>query len=102
MTQQDAQNILNGGGTITARMWGSDSIFDDNIQGVTLSWVSAWEGGLSAEFDRSIWGGYLDEDPEGEDEVYAKVSLFDPRSGSTRNFTSPEVDAFFWGGTLGP
>jgi hypothetical protein len=102
MSQQDAQNIIDGGGQITARMYGSDSFFDDNLQGVTLSWVSAWEGGLSAEFDRSISGGVLDEDPEGEDEVYALVSLYVPSSGNTRTFRSDEVEAFFWGGPLGP
>jgi hypothetical protein len=101
MSQQDAQNIIDGGGSITARMYGSDSIFDDNLQGVTRSWWSAWEGGLSAEFDRSICGGVLDEDPEGVDEVYALVSLYDPRSGGTRTFRSDEVDASFWGGPLG-
>jgi hypothetical protein len=102
MTQSDAQNIIDGGGQISARMWGSDTIFDDNLQGVTLSWWSAWEGGLSAEFDRSIWGGTLDEDPEGVDEVYARVSLYVPVSGATRTFTSDEVEASFWGGSLGP
>jgi hypothetical protein len=102
MTQQDAQNIIDGGGQITARMWGSDSIFDDNLKGVTLSWVSAWEGGLSAEFNRYIWEGDLDEDPEGVDEVYAKVELYIPSSGVTRTFRSPEVETTFSGGPLGP
>jgi hypothetical protein len=101
MSQQDAQNIIDGGGDITARMWGSDTVFDDNLQGVTRSWVSAWEGGLSAEFDRSMSGGVLDEDPEGEDEVYALVSLYVPSSGNTRTFRSEEVEAYFWGGPLG-
>jgi hypothetical protein len=102
MSQQDAQNIIDGGGAINARMYGADAVFDDNLQGVTRSWVSAWEGGLSAEFDRSISGGVLDEDPEGVDEVYARVSLYVPSSGVTRNFNSPEVEASFWGGPLGP
>lgn len=101
MSQADAQNIIDGGGGITARMYGSDSIFDDNLQGVTRTSMSAWEGGLSANFDRSICGGVLDEDPEGEDEVYALASLYDPRSGRTRTFRSEEVEAFFWGGPLG-
>jgi hypothetical protein len=102
MSQSDAQNIIDGGGAISARMYGADAVFDDNLQGVTRSWWSAWEGGLSAEFDRSISGGVLDEDPEGVDEVYARVSLYVPSSGVTRYFNSPEVEASFWGGPLGP
>jgi hypothetical protein len=101
MSRQDAQNIIDGGGAITARMWGSDPVFDDNLIGVTRSWVSAWDGGLSAEFDRSVSGSVLDEDPEGLDEVYALVSLYVPVSGTTRTFRSPDVEAFFWGGPLG-
>jgi hypothetical protein len=102
MSQHDAENIIAGGGSITARMWGSDPVLDDNLQGVTRSWVRAWEGGLSAEFDRSIWGGTLDEDPEGLDEVYAKIELYVPSSGNTRTFRSANVEASFWGGSLGP
>jgi len=101
MSRADAQNIIDGGGTITARMYGSDSFFDDNLIGVTRSWVSAWDGGLSAEFDRSVNGSVLDEDPEGEDEVFARVSLYVPVSGNTRTFRSDEVSASFWGGPLG-
>ena len=101
MTQQDAQNVIDGGGTFTSRIWGSDTFVDDNIQGVTLTSAWAQPNGLSVEWDRSIWGGYLDEDPEGVDEVYAKATVYDPRFGN-RNFTSPQIEGFFWGGNLGP
>lgn len=37
VSQADAQNIIDGGGSITARMYGSDSVFDDNLHGVTQS-----------------------------------------------------------------
>jgi hypothetical protein len=101
MSQGDAQDIIDGGGAPYARLYGADPFFDDNLQGVTRSAVWTWEGGLSAEFDRSISGGVLDEDPEGGDEVFALVSMYVPDSGNTRTFRSDTVVAHFWGGPLG-
>jgi hypothetical protein len=101
MSRQDAQNIIDGGGTMTSRMWGADVFHEDNLIGVTRSWVAAWDGGLSAEFDRSVSGAVLDEDWDGGDEVYATVSLYVPVSGQTRSFRSDTVVAHFWGGPLG-
>jgi hypothetical protein len=98
MSRQDAQNIIDGGGTMTSRLWGSDPFQDDNLKGITRSWVAAGDGGLSAEFDRSISGAVLDEDPEGGDEVFATVDLYVPVSGTTRQFRSENVHHFFFGG----
>jgi hypothetical protein len=80
------------------RLWGSDPFQDDNLKGITRSWVAAGDGGLSAEFDRSISGAVLDEDPEGGDEVFATVDLYVPVSGNTRQFRSENVHHFFFGG----
>jgi hypothetical protein len=44
MSRQDAQNIIDGGGTMTSRMWGADVFHEDNLIGVTRSWVAAWDG----------------------------------------------------------
>lgn len=103
MSRSDALNIIAGGGTMTARMWGADVFHEDNLIGVTRSWMEAGDeenGGLGAEFDRSVSGSVLNEDWEGGDEVYATVSLYVPVSGTTRNFRSDTVVAHFNGGPL--
>jgi hypothetical protein len=95
MTEPEAEAIIARSNEMSARMYGADPAFDDNLQGVTRSWRDAWEGGLSIEFDRSMSGGTLNEDPEGGDEVYALVRVYVPVSGVTRTFRSDTVVAHF-------
>lgn len=101
MHRDDAQRIIDGGGSIGASMYGSDLFSDNHLASVTRRQLFAWEGGLSAGFQRRIQGSVLDEDWEGEDEVYALVRLYVPVSGATRTFRSDQIDGYFFGGPLG-
>jgi hypothetical protein len=101
MTRADAQNIINGGGSIGASLYGSDLISDNHLTSVTRRQLVAGDGGLGISFQRRIQGGVLDEDWDGEDEVYALVRVYVPVSGVTRTFRSDTVHANFFGGPLG-
>jgi hypothetical protein len=101
MTRADAQNIIDGGGSIGASVYGEDLWSDNQLTGITRKQYFASDVGLSAEFDRVVNGSVLDEDWEGQDEVYALVRLYVPVSGNTRTFRSDTVDANFFGGPLG-
>ena len=50
-------------------------------------------GGISAEFDALVPAALLDEDDswfDNRDELFARVSLYDARSGSARVFDTPQ------------
>jgi hypothetical protein len=92
MSRQDAEAILAApGSAFSAAMIGDDPIFDNFLTWVDLTWEAASDGGLSAEFDELVPASLLDEDrgPDA-DEVYARVSLYDARTRTTRVFNSPD------------
>jgi hypothetical protein len=94
MSQRDAQNIIDAPGEeFSATLCGADSFFDDTLTSNPVTWSSAWEGGPSAEFDTTASGGLLDEDWDGDDEVFARVWLYVPSTGRTRSFRTNEVSA---------
>jgi hypothetical protein len=94
MSRQDAEAILaQAGSAFSAAMIGDDPSYDNFLTYVNLTWEAAWDGGLSAEFDQLIPASLLDEDSswfDNRDEVYARVSLYDARSGTTRVFNTPD------------
>ena len=94
MARPDAQNIIASGGEMPPDV-GRRRVHEDNLIGVTRSWVARREGGLSAEFDRSVSGVNPQRGLEGGDEVYARVRVYVPVSGSTQSFRSDTVVAHF-------
>jgi len=95
MSQADAQAIIDQpGDPIDAWAMGADPFFDNAEFRIPLSWVNAWEGGLSAEMDIRVPYAALDEDSDGGDELYARVRLFDQRV-STRTFRSSQLSSPF-------
>jgi len=96
MSQTDAQNIINAPGEeLSARIFGEDTFFDNGLKAVPVTWAAANAQGLSAEFDTTASGSLLNEDWEGDDEIYGLVSLYVPSTGSTRTFrTNTVVDSF--------
>ncbi|GHH29767.1 hypothetical protein [Lentzea cavernae] len=87
MSQGDAQLIIDQPGDPVDAWAMGDDWFDNAEFRIPLTWVAAGPDGLSAEFDITVPGVALDEDPDGGDELYARVRLFDQRT-STRTFTS--------------
>jgi hypothetical protein len=94
MSRQDAEAILaQPGSAFSAAMIGDDPSYDNYLTYVDLTWEVAWDGGISAEFDRLIPASLLNEDNswfDNRDEVYARVSLYDARSGTIRVFNTPD------------
>ncbi|MEV4891183.1 hypothetical protein AB0K48_17515 [Nonomuraea sp. NPDC055795] len=92
MSQSDAQAIIDAPGEpFSAKTFGEDPAFDNALFSVPVSWVSAWSGGLSAEFDIRVGGNRLDEDnswTDNKDDVYAKVWLVDARINRTHEYRS--------------
>jgi hypothetical protein len=100
MSQQDAQAIIDSPGEeFSAKVIADDPSFDNFLFYVPVTWSASWAGGLSAEFDIVVDGSRLNEDDgwfEGWlDEVYAKISLYDPRSGVTRTWTTNVIVQYY-------
>ncbi|HET7475129.1 MAG TPA: hypothetical protein VFJ97_03790 [Dermatophilaceae bacterium] len=96
MSQQDAQTFIDHPGEeFSGTMMGEDYIWDNALFDIPVTWSAAWEGGLSAEFDVVVDGSQLNEDWEGEDEVYGRVRLWDPRTGDTRTFTTDVFSHYY-------
>ena len=97
MSRQDAQDIINAPGEpFVAHIMGDDGhgpLHDQVLFAVpmTAGWPVAGEGSLSAEFDETVAHWKLNDDSDGRDEVYARVKLFDSRTGQTRIFTSGKI-----------
>ncbi|GAA3794759.1 hypothetical protein GCM10022226_12640 [Sphaerisporangium flaviroseum] len=100
MSRADAQAIIDHPGEeFSAKIRGDDPVSDNNLVSVPVTWSAAWEGGLSAEFDRVATFGQLNEDDgffDGYvDELYGHIDLADPRSGQTRGFNSVVISGYY-------
>jgi hypothetical protein len=97
MSRQDAEAILAANGSaFTAALMGDDPVYDNFLTWVDLTWEAASDVGLSAEFDELIPASLLDEDRGSDtDEVYARVSMWDTRSGKSRVFDSGRWNIHF-------
>jgi hypothetical protein len=93
MSLQDAQAILDAPGEpFSARMMGSDPLSDDELFPIVLMGTGASaETGLGADFQIVAARSQLNEDDsffDDVDEVFARIQLVDPRTGTTRFFNS--------------
>lgn len=94
MSRADAEAIIAQPGN-PFDDWAMGADWFDNAEfNIPLTWVRATDNGLSAEFDINVPYNALDEDPDGGDELYARVRLFDQRT-STRTFKSKELHSPF-------
>ncbi|MBF0688185.1 MAG: hypothetical protein IR158_10555 [Cellulomonas sp.] len=67
--------------TVGMRLIGDDPVFNDDL-GVSLSTTAV---GTNFAMEALVWHGTLNEDPEGGDEIFAKVSASNGWSRSTAN-----------------
>ncbi|GAA0970748.1 hypothetical protein GCM10009555_020160 [Acrocarpospora macrocephala] len=99
MSRADAQAIIDHPGEeFSAKIIGDDPVYDNSLVSVPVTWSAAWEGGLSAEFDRLATFAQLNED-EGffdgyVDELFGRIVLADPRTG-TRSFDSAVITGYY-------
>lgn len=100
MSRADAQAIIDAPGEpFTAAMWGDDPSNNDYLFGVPMVTLSASDAsGLSATFTSNVRGEALDEDDsigDRGDEVWAKITFRDPRTGQARTFDTPNINDRF-------
>jgi len=96
MSRQDAEAIISPPGEeFSATVMGQDTLWDNALFTVPVKGSWASDSGLSAEFTRVVNGSSLDEDWEGEDEVYGRIRLYDPRSRETLTFTTKVIHEYF-------
>jgi len=96
MSQQDAQNIIDAPGeAFSATLYGEDTFFNDTLKRIPVTFSSAWEGGLSAEFDTFASAVTLDEDWDGTDEIFAHVTLHISPTDTNRYFRTNNINEPF-------
>ncbi|GAA0441651.1 hypothetical protein Acor_06250 [Acrocarpospora corrugata] len=100
MSRADAQAIIDHPGEeLIAKIIGQDPAFDNTLMSVPVTWSTAGDAGLSAEFDRLATFAQLNEDDgyfDGYiDELFGRIQLTDPRTTQTRTFTSPVITGYY-------
>ena len=95
MSQADAEAfIAHPGQEATVRLYGDDPVWDNGIVAVPVdapTWPQAWAGGYSVEFAADLPCRLLNEDnswTDNRDEIYARVTFADFRTGSTHTANS--------------
>jgi hypothetical protein len=96
MSEADALTFLaHPGEEVTAKLWADDPIWDNALIGLPTdapAWPQAWAGGLSVEFVRTFSCHILDEDwRDDEDEIFAKITFNDFRTGRTQTANSNKI-----------
>lgn len=97
MSEYAARDLIAHGGDFRASLWADDD-HDQFIADLTLEpgWPTAGAGGLGVAFDGAgLSRSVLNEDADGEDEIYAKISYFDHRRGKRVLFSTGVVRAEF-------
>ncbi|MBO3751831.1 hypothetical protein J5X84_37670 [Streptosporangiaceae bacterium NEAU-GS5] len=100
MSRNDAEAILNApGDELRAKIIGDDPVFDNSLVSVPITWALPGDNGISAEFDINVPWSTLNEDDgyfDGYiDDLFGRITLTDPRNGSTRTFTSPTIHGYY-------
>ncbi len=93
LSKKEAQTIIDAPGhPFYANLIGSDFKDEDFIGQISTTrvWAST-ESGLSGEGARVFSRSALNEDPEGCDELYARIAFIDPRTGASRGWTTPQI-----------
>ena len=93
--------IAHPGEEATVKLYGDDPSFDNGIVGVAVdapTWPQAWAGGYSVEFAAEIPCRWLNEDNsifDNRDEIYARVTFADFRTGTTHTANSNVRTGYF-------
>lgn len=99
MNEQYAREIIACGARFQASLWGEDGTYDQFITNLPLraGWPSAGPSGLGAEFMKTVHSSQLNEDSDGQDELYARVSYYDCHAGrtGTRSYQTGMIRGYF-------
>lgn len=102
MSEADALAfIAHPGEEATVKLYGDDPYFDNAIVAVPVdapTWPQSWAGGYSVEFAAEIPCGWLNEDnswTDNHDEIYARVTFADFRTGLTHRANSGNRTGYF-------
>ena len=99
MSESDALAfIAHPGEEATVALWGDDFRYDDYVTSVPVdapAWPQAWAGGYSVEFTKQLGCSLLNEDPEGQAEIYARIRFGDFRTGVTHYANTNLRTGFF-------
>ncbi|MBG0568624.1 hypothetical protein [Actinoplanes aureus] len=79
MSQRSAQEKIDHGTNFRAQLFGDDGNRRTLLADLFLApgWPAAGPGGLSAELTRVLHGSTLNEDTDGNDEIYAEITYWD-------------------------
>ncbi|MGI5291249.1 hypothetical protein ACQEVF_49185 [Nonomuraea polychroma] len=99
MSREEAQAIIDHSGEeFSAKIIGQDPAFDNSLASVPVTWSSAWDGGLSAEFDMVATWSQLNEDDgffDGYiDDLFGRIVLTKP-NGQKRTFNSTTIHGYY-------
>jgi hypothetical protein len=95
MSRADAEALIaQPGNALSAAMYGDDGSTEQFLFDLTPTFESAGDTGIGAEFDMFVPASWLDEDSSwcdlpwcnNRDEVFARVTLTDARTGWSRTF----------------
>jgi hypothetical protein len=99
MSQQEAQAILNYPGMwFDAWIFGDNPSYDNALVPVPVTGSSAWEGGLSAEFNTLVWWTQLDEDNsyfDNYDDLYGRIRLSIPGWGTPHPYYTSTLHGYY-------
>ena len=103
MSEADAQAfIAHPGEEATVKLYGDDPSYDNALFAVPVdapTWPQSWAGGYSVEFAAEIPCGWLNEDSgwyeDAHDEIYARVTFADFRTGVTHTANSGNRTGYF-------
>jgi hypothetical protein len=102
MSEADARAfIAHPGEEATVKLYGDDEWFDNALVAVPVdapTWPQAWAGGYSVEFAADLPCSRLNEDNsvfDNRDEIYARVTFADFRTGRTHTANSGNRTGYF-------
>ncbi|MFI7132716.1 hypothetical protein ACIBQ1_44050 [Nonomuraea sp. NPDC050153] len=95
MSREEAQAIIDHPGEeFSAKVIGQDPAFDNSLVSVPVTWSTAGDNGLSAEFDMVATWSQLNEDDGYIDDLFGRIVLTKP-NGQKRTFNSTTIHGYY-------
>jgi hypothetical protein len=98
MPERAAQEIIDYGADVRASLWADDGANDHYLADLALMprWPAAWSGGLGVDtFATDLQRSLLNEDADGDDELYARISYYNVHTHTRMTFDTGVVHGDF-------